>query len=919
MVSTHEIQPATPPAVRARVFSIAAPAPLPKAAVSPALRRRSAALAAVLALVALLATGWGLSWLKDALWRESSSAAWSWSASSSSSQHQQQQQHAAAAIALYESERAALGPAARVAAPVDPAALRAAHDSGDPQLAALARDLDKAFRAGWPLAVARAQMRAALDAASAALTLRAAAEADAQDAEERRALEEQFEAAAKAEAEAAANDKKVGRAAGGGGAGKKKKSGRRRSAAPRRWRKRLPTPAPAAPPPPPRLIVREHAKGWRFAQRVAALLAERAAEAAGSRAPIPCGDGGSGDPTLPGLPAAAAPPLLLAVTMSRDLDSGSAASAASARNAAWQAARLAAGAGHGRLAVAVSVLLEPQQPQQLGSKGGDSGKRPPASSSASASAARARAAQAAEASAHLRAAAALLRLALAPLGVECRAVELRDDGGGGGAGGGGGGGSGINNNDKRQHNATAVMLAALAGVSSSSYSSAGWAGGGPQPPFVGRGAALARNAAVDAFFSPSKAAATTSRSPSFGAVLFADARAFFCAEDALRLASYPSVAAGGGVDLACALPLVDDDEPSVEGAGGGGGAASSAASASPSSSVFAASQARSSSQLHSDVPSRLRLRSLRADGAADAARDVRGSALSPLPPFVVHADSAALARQGQPFPVRCCWGGLARLSAWPLRRGLRFRVAAGVGGGADGGKACARPYHEASTLCDDLHGLSSSGGGGAAGGGVEEEDGREEDQGGGGGGGRGLARAVLDPAVRTSTQARVRRALAHRRFPYYYYTRLEVGTWARDVAPLLRGKSSGTGGTSSSGSGFLFWPAPGKPAVGGMWQPSMSRVACCEAPLLSMSEKRRPDWVADCRQVKATTLSSSGGGGGEGGGGGGGRGGLGGLFGVCRRGEEDGGEDSRRAFCPGAALALARRQTGGGGAAARGA
>jgi len=81
--------------------------------------------------------------------------------------------------------------------------------------------------------------------------------------------------------------------------------------------------------------------------------------------------------------------------------------------------------------------------------------------------------------------------------------------------------------------------------------------------------------------------------------------------------------------------LFDDD------AGGGGGAA----------------------RLHPDIPARLHLRSLRADGAADATRDVRGSALAPLPPFLVHADTAALARQGRPAPVRCCWGGLARLSA----------------------------------------------------------------------------------------------------------------------------------------------------------------------------------------------------------------------------------------------------------------
>jgi len=745
----------------------------------------------------------------------------------------------ARAVADMEAERAALGPGARVL--VDPGTLRAARACGDKAVAALADELERAAAAGrgWPLAVARAQMRAALDAASAASVLREAAEAERQDREERRAFEARFAEAEEAEAEAALQQSKTDRRSG--------KAQRRRRATPApesTLTTRRGAPLPPEPPPPPILVVREHPRGWRVARAVAALLADRAAEAVGSLAPMPCGAGG-GDPSLPGPPARQRS--LLVVTMARDLDGGvgaggaaagntaaggaaarrdGAAAAASARNAGWQAVRLAAGTPHGRLAVSVAVLSEARGADGVGARrrrrarrgrqrgGGGAAANAPAAAAAGAPA------QAEQRARHLRAAAALLRLALAPLGIECRAAELRD---------------------------VAAPAAAAAPAPGPV--------GGPQPPFVGPGAALARNAAVDAFFpSPSPGAKAGPPFPSFApdAVVFADARAFFCAEDAFRLLSYPA-AGGGAVDLVCALPLVDEApshrrQPS----------SSSSSLSAPPASLFDddAGGGGGAARLHPDVPARLRLRSLRADGAADAARDVRGSALAPLPPFLVHANAAALARQGRPAPVRCCWGGLARLSAWPLGRGLRFRA-----GAADG--ACARPFHEASAFCGDLDRLSLGGArpfeeendGAAAAFGPSSDanataappppDGPRAAAGSRG----GPARVLLDPVARTSTQARVRRALAHPRFPYYYYTRMELGSWL-DVRPLLRlaGGGAAGGGGGGGGMGAVFWPRPGvrTAAPGRMWRPSTRRVACCEAP---PGGGGRPSLAGDCRPV----------------------------------------------------------------------
>ena len=56
------------------------------------------------------------------------------------------------------------------------------------------------------------------------------------------------------------------------------------------------------------------------------------------------------------------------------------------------------------------------------------------------------------------------------------------------------------------------------------------------------------------------------------------------------------------------------------------------------------------------------------------ARDVDGSVFSPVYPFVTHPDSVRRMRMGLPFPVKCCWNGMAALNAAPfLHHGLQFR------------------------------------------------------------------------------------------------------------------------------------------------------------------------------------------------------------------------------------------------------
>jgi Cryptococcal mannosyltransferase 1 len=58
------------------------------------------------------------------------------------------------------------------------------------------------------------------------------------------------------------------------------------------------------------------------------------------------------------------------------------------------------------------------------------------------------------------------------------------------------------------------------------------------------------------------------------------------------------------------------------------------------------------------------------------ARDHQGALFSKLKPYVSSAYSSARLRSGFPFPVKCCWNGLAVLDAAPFYRGLRFRCRA---------------------------------------------------------------------------------------------------------------------------------------------------------------------------------------------------------------------------------------------------
>ena len=56
------------------------------------------------------------------------------------------------------------------------------------------------------------------------------------------------------------------------------------------------------------------------------------------------------------------------------------------------------------------------------------------------------------------------------------------------------------------------------------------------------------------------------------------------------------------------------------------------------------------------------------------ARDAEGSVFSPVYPFVKHPYSVQRLHKGLPFPVKCCWNGMAALNAAPfLQHGLHFR------------------------------------------------------------------------------------------------------------------------------------------------------------------------------------------------------------------------------------------------------
>ena len=129
-------------------------------------------------------------------------------------------------------------------------------------------------------------------------------------------------------------------------------------------------------------------------------------------------------------------------------------------------------------------------------------------------------------------------------------------------------------------------------------------------------------------------------------------------------------------------------------------------------------------------------------------RDASGLPLSARPPFARHQYSIDRAERGLPFPVACCWNGLAVFSSRPFlgEEGeepppLRFRAASGNGSSSEsksssgeGGRGKGNNddagdgddcpgSSECSLLCSDLHS-------------------------------RGRWRAVLDPGVRVSYDAR---------------------------------------------------------------------------------------------------------------------------------------------------------------------
>ncbi|WIA09174.1 hypothetical protein OEZ85_008585 [Tetradesmus obliquus] len=134
--------------------------------------------------------------------------------------------------------------------------------------------------------------------------------------------------------------------------------------------------------------------------------------------------------------------------------------------------------------------------------------------------------------------------------------------------------------------------------------------------------------------------------------------------------------------------------------------------------------------LQSDVPQEFAVKAVHS--VYDATRDVTGGLLSMHPPYLLHGPSAYAAHAGLPFPVYCCWGGLAKVRGAAFAAGLRFRTA------LQG--ECSTT--ETSLLCDDLARA-------------------------------GFSRSVLDPGVRTSAQLHTKRLFEQRRFPFFYYTKWE--------------------------------------------------------------------------------------------------------------------------------------------------
>jgi hypothetical protein len=111
-------------------------------------------------------------------------------------------------------------------------------------------------------------------------------------------------------------------------------------------------------------------------------------------------------------------------------------------------------------------------------------------------------------------------------------------------------------------------------------------------------------------------------------------------------------------------------------------------------------------------------------------------------PFTSHPPAAARAAAGLPFPVHCCWNGMARLAAAPFASGLRFRAS------LPGTAECRAS--ECSLLCDDLARL-------------------------------GRRRALVDPLVITSYNRETRAALAGRPGTWAAATGINETAW-RDAA-----------------------------------------------------------------------------------------------------------------------------------------
>ena len=57
------------------------------------------------------------------------------------------------------------------------------------------------------------------------------------------------------------------------------------------------------------------------------------------------------------------------------------------------------------------------------------------------------------------------------------------------------------------------------------------------------------------------------------------------------------------------------------------------------------------------------------------ARDLAGIPFANTRPFVLHQYSLARLQQGLPFPVSCCWNGMAILNGAFFQQGYQFRSA----------------------------------------------------------------------------------------------------------------------------------------------------------------------------------------------------------------------------------------------------